>query len=50
MLLLSTSAPPPPHNVSGRLGGRNRVDDDGSDLLDEVTVIKTVESDQGLVR
>ena len=38
----------PSHNVSSRLGRRGRVDDDGSNLLDEVTVIKTVESDQCL--
>ena len=36
------------HDVSSRLGRRGRVDDDGSNLLDEVTVIKTVESDQCL--
>ena len=30
------------HNVSGWLGGWPGVDDDGSDLLDEVPVVKTV--------
>ena len=46
-LFLSTFSPP--HDVASRLGGRNRVDDDGANLLDEVTVIKTVESHQSLV-
>ena len=42
------SPPSLPHDVPSWLGRRNRVDDDGSNLLDEVTVIKTVESDQSL--